>query len=110
MATTSESEAWKTFGWVRGQGIPAPTGKHVVGCVDLMHMLEGDSDGLLVRMFYPTNHIAEVERARYPYAKHIPHKRYLRGWLDFTRVSFPGLKTALLNLLMGKNTCSDHES
>ena len=108
MATAQESEAWKTFGWIRGQGIPAPTGKHVVGCVDLMHKLEGDSDGLLMRIFYPTNRtFTEDEKARYPYAKQLPHKKYIRGFLEFVRASFPGLKSSLANLIMGKeNTCS----
>ena len=34
---TVMAEPWKRSGLVRGIGIPAPSGQHPVGCVDLMH-------------------------------------------------------------------------
>ena len=70
------------IGHTRGLGIPAPTGSYEVGCVDLMHRLEGDSDGLLIRLFYPTD--PGLAR-RYQYAKTTPHPNYLKGALEFVR-------------------------
>ena len=71
---------WHRGGWLKGLGIPAPTGSYEVGCVDLMHRLEGDSDGLLVRLFYPTD---PGLAGRYQYARTIPDSRYLKGLLNF---------------------------
>ena len=59
--------------------MPAPSGRYEVGCVDLMHRLEGDSDGLLVRLFYPTD---PGLAGQYPYAKLNPHPRYLKAQLE----------------------------
>ena len=93
-------EGWKTRGLLKGLGIPAPTGQYTVGCVDLMHKLEGDNDGLLVRLFYPTTPEIQ-EGASYQYAKWSPNKRYIRGFLDFYQIKLPGLLSALANLLIG---------
>ena len=93
-------EGWKISGLLRGVGIPAPTGQYVVGCVDLMHKLEGDSDGLLVRLFYPTIHLQEG--AGYQYGEWTPHKRYLKGFLEYTKTMLPGLISSVVNLFMGK--------
>ena len=59
--------------------MPAPSGCHEVGCVDLMHRLEGDSDGLLVRLFYPTD---PGLAGQYPYAKLNPHPNYLKAQVE----------------------------
>ena len=89
---------------IKGTGIPAPTGQHAVGCVDLMHKLEGDGDGLLVRLFYPAASLspqgaaAEVRQ----YAKWAPHKRYYKGFMEFNKTKMPGLLSGLVNLFMGK--------
>ena len=93
-------EGWKRFGLIKGPGLPAPTGRYTVGCVDLMHKLEGDNDGLLVRLFYPT--IPQLqEGAGYHYARWIPDKRYLKGSLEFNRSRFPGLISSVTNLILG---------
>ena len=96
-------EGWKTHGLLRGLGIPAPTGQYTVGCVDLMHKLEGDDDGLLVRLFYPTTPQIH-EGAGYQYGQWIPHKKYYRGFLDFYQIKLPGLLSALANLVLGIST------
>ena len=59
--------------------MPAPSGCYEVGCVDLMHRLEGDSDGLLVRLFYPTD---PGLAGQYPYAKLYPHPKYLKAQIE----------------------------
>ena len=71
----NKTEPWKRNSWLNNEGIPAPRGRHEVGCVDLMHRLEGDSDGLLVRLFYPTD---PGLAGQYSYAKLNPHPRYLQ--------------------------------
>ena len=94
-------EGWKCSGLLKGSGIPAPTGQYTVGCVDLMQKLEGDNDGLLVRLFYPTTPQIQ-EGAGYQYAKSIPHNRYTRGFMDFNQIKLPRLLSAVTNLVMGK--------
>ena len=93
-------EGWKTSGLIKGLGIPAPTGQYTVGCVDLMHKLEGDDDGLLVRLFYPTTPQMQ-EGSGYQYAKWTPHKRYTKGFLEFYKTWLPGLLSTLVNLATG---------
>ena len=93
-------EGWKRFGLARGPGIPAPTGQFAVGCVDLMHKLEGDSDGLLMRLVYPTLPLRELG-GEYQYAKWIPNKEYLKGHFIVKRSWFPGLMTFVTSLLLG---------
>ena len=95
-------EGWKRFGIIRGPGLPAPSGQFAVGCVDLMHKLEGDSDGLLVRLFYPSSVNLRERTAGYQYAKWIPHKRYTEGSYAYRRKWFAGLKASISNLLLGK--------
>ena len=94
------AEGWKGFGLVKGIGIPAPTGKHVVGCVDLMHKLEGDSDGLLVRLFYPA-HPTVREGDEYPYARLTPNRMYTKGLLEFVGARLPGMQSWLIHFLTG---------
>ena len=80
------AEGWKLSGLVRGVGIPAPSGPSKVGCVDLMHKLEGEEDGLLLRLFYPAAVDAVGE-----YAKWRPHKRYTKAYLDYLKTTASGL-------------------
>ena len=76
-------KAWQRFGCPKGLGVPAPTGSYEVGCVDLMHRLEGDSDGLLVRLFYPTD---PGLAGQYQYAKLHSHPQYLKAAIDYMKV------------------------
>ena len=99
--SSEPKERWKTYGWVKGEGIPAPTGLYSVGCVDLMHKLEGDNDGLLVRLFYPADPAAALEGAGYQYAKSRPHKRYIKGMFTYIRSKWPGLMATLGYALTG---------
>ncbi len=78
-------EGWKASGIVKGPGIPAPSGQYGVGCVDLMHQLEGDDRGLLIRLHYPTEATPE---AGYDYSLWFPHRKYVQGFLDYKRTSF----------------------
>ena len=87
---------------MKGPGLPALSGQYTVGCVDLMHKLQGDSDGLLVRLFYPTIPRLQ-EGAGYQYAKWIPDKRYLKStftWRSKSRI--PGLLSFVTSLILGK--------
>ena len=96
-------EGWKRFGLIKGPGLPAPSGQYTVGCVDLMHKLEGDNDGLLVRLFYPTTPQIQAEgAARYQYAKWMPDKRYVKASLARTGSRFPGLMSTVTSLILGK--------
>ena len=72
-------KAWQEFGPPLGLGVPAPTGSYEVGCVDLMHRLEGDSDGLLVRLFYPTD---PGLAGQYQYTKLYSHPQYFKAALE----------------------------
>ena len=92
----SRAEGWKSIGLVRGIGIPAPSGPRLVGCVDLMHRLEGREDSLLVRLFYPAAADATGE-----YAKWTPHRRYTKGYLDFFKTRASGLIAAFAGLFTG---------
>ena len=74
---------WMSFGRPKGLPMPAPSGRYEVGCVDLMHRLEGDSDGLLVRLFYPTD---PGLAGQYPYAKLNPHPMYLKAEIDYMKM------------------------
>ena len=97
-AGSSMAEGWKTGGLLKVQGIPAPSGQYRVGCVDLMHQLEGDDRGLLVRLYYPTEATPE---AGYCYAYSIPHKNYMRGLLDMPKTIFSSIVTSVLSCLNG---------
>ena len=40
MATAAQrDEGWKRCGVLKGTGLPAPSGRYAVGCVDLMHQV-----------------------------------------------------------------------
>ena len=45
---TVMAESWKRSGLVKGIGIPAPSGQHPVGCVDLMHQARSSLNVLIV--------------------------------------------------------------
>ena len=99
------NKGWKRFGMLKGPGLPAPTGQYNVGCADLMHKLEGDNDGLLVRLFYPASPQLR-EGAGYQYAKWTPHKRYLKGSVSCSWSKFPGLMSSITNLVLGNYNCN----
>ena len=91
-------EPWQKIGWMKAKGIPAPSGCYEVGCMDLMHKLEGDSDGLLVRLFYPTDPgLAE----QYQYAKTTPHSRYILAAVDdvFNLIRIPSCLRTFFSFL-----------
>ena len=91
--------ARKVSSLVKGMSLPTPTGQFAVGCVDLMHKLEGDSDGLLMRLFYPAaNESARELSADYKYAKWMPHQRYVETTLGFIKTMVPGLSQNALDL------------
>ena len=74
-------------GWKQGAdriGIPAPSGPHAVGCVDLMHKLPGEEDGLLVRLFYPSE-----GGAAYKYTSCMPDKQYTKALFKCIGSVFP---------------------
>ena len=89
--------AWNRSGIIKGAGIPSPTGPFNVGCVDVMHHFEGDTTGLLVKLFYPTG---AVFGGQYPYSDWLSHKRYIRGMLDYAKTSAAGLMTTLMDTFM----------
>ena len=89
----ARAEGWKLSGLVRGVGIPAPSGPRKVGCVDLMHKLEGEEDGLLLRLFYPAAVGAVGE-----YAKWRPHKRYTKAYLDYSKTTASGLVATVTDI------------
>ena len=96
--SASKMEPWQRSGWLKGEGIPAPSGRLDVGCVDLM-LPEGDSDaGLLVRLFYPTD---PGLAGQYPYAKTAPHPRYIKASLDFLQLKWSGLISAIITPFSG---------
>ena len=92
------NESWKRSGLLRGPGIPAPSGSFSVGCVDLMHKFEDETDSLLVRLFYPCDGNSE---GRYQYAPWSPHKRYTKGYLEYKKSSAPGLFSAVIRTFTG---------
>ena len=96
---TGRAAPWQRSGWWKGMGIPAPTGSCEVGCVDLMHRLEGDRDCLLVRLFYPTD---PGLSGRYQYAKTTPDTHYLKASLRYMRVPRSGLVASILNPFVGQ--------
>ena len=88
----------ETSGLTKGLGIPAPSGQYTVGCVDLMHKLEGDDDGLLVRLYYPTTPQIQAEvTTGYQYVKWTPHERYIEAFLDYYKMRLPGFLTDVVS-------------
>ncbi len=86
-----------------------------MGCVDLMHHLDGDEEGgLLVRLFYPTAspsdgaETREMQR-RYPYAKWLPSRRYVKGYSDYSAGQpgsgsrGSGILTELIGMVLSKH-------
>ena len=91
--------AWSRSGIIKGVGIPAPSGPHTVGCVDVMHLFEGDTDGLLVKLFYPTSAGPD---GPYPYSEWLSHKRYVRGMLDYVKAPAVGLLSTLVDAFLSE--------
>ena len=97
-------EGWKVGGGlIKGRGLPAPSGQYRVGCVDLMHQLEGDENGgLLVRLYYPTE---ATPGAGYAYSPWIPNRAYIKGTLLLKKhTKFIGLKSLLVDSLHCENS------
>ena len=82
---------------MHGPGIPAPSGQYQVGCTNLMHKFADDTDTLLVRLFYP----CQEGGGRYEYGKWIPHKKYIKGYLDYTKTSLSGVISSFMGLFKG---------
>ena len=72
--------------------IPTPSGPFPVGCVDLMHKFEDETDSLLVRLFYPCD---GNDGGRYQYAPWSPHERYIQGMMEVFHVAAPAMETFL---------------
>ena len=62
----------------KGMGIPAPSGQHQVGCVDVMPLCKGDDNGLLFRLYYPTEATSD---SGYHYPPWLPNELYAKGLL-----------------------------
>ncbi len=88
-------EVWKRNGVVRGVGIPSPSGQYSVGCVSLMHLFPGETDTLLVRLFYPTSQLSGE------YTKWVPNRRYTKGYFQYSKVKAPGLISTLISPFIG---------
>ena len=96
------SMARKASSLAKAVSLPPPSGQYTVGCVDLMHKLEGDSDGLLVRLFYPSLPQLREETGQYQYAKWMPHKRYTDTTLGFITTMVPGLRSNARDIFTSK--------
>ena len=98
----SSREAWKTSGFLRGVGIPAPSGQFTVGCVDLMQQVKEGEEDVFVRLFYPVATPAgPICKDRY--AVWYPHKNYVRGYLHYSKSKALGLKTFAASAVLSKN-------
>ena len=87
------AEGWKRSGLLKGAGVPSPTGPLEVGCVDLMHRFRMDENGLLLRLFYPT------ERGlvgSYEYAKWFSRLKYAKSYSRFMNTKESGELAAIL--------------
>ena len=88
------AEGWKRSGLLKGVGIPSPTGSLAVGCLDLMHRFRVEENGLLLRLFYPT------ERGlvgSYEYAKWFSHLKYAKSYAKFMHMKESGELSAVLD-------------
>ena len=85
---------WRQSGTYKETSIPVPTGKHEVGCVDLMHR------DLLVRMFYPTD---PGLTGVHEYTQWLPNSMYAQGFIDFaSSILRPDIKKPSVESLMSK--------
>ena len=68
--------------------LPAPSGSHTVGCVDVMH------NDLLVRLTYPTS---PDSVGHFEYTKYYPHQKYVEAtkkyYLTYNMVTKEAYKT-----------------
>ena len=93
MASKSVAD-WRQSGMYKDTSIPVPTGKHEVGCVDLMHR------DLLVRMFYPTD---PGLTGVHEYTQWLPNSMYAQGFIDFaSSILRPDIRKPSVESLMSK--------
>ena len=83
---------WRQSG-MYNTSIPVPTGKHEVGCVDLMHR------DLLVRMFYPTD---PGLTGVHEYTQWLPNSMYAYSFIDFLNSILPDIRKPSVESLMSK--------
>ena len=79
-----EAPGWKMAGLIKGIGLPAPSGQHRVGCVDVMPLCPGEEKGLLFRLYYPTEATPD---SGYQYAPWLPNKIYAKGYMVYKKHS-----------------------
>ncbi|XP_046657429.1 platelet-activating factor acetylhydrolase-like [Daphnia pulicaria] len=58
--------------------VPAPSGKYVVGCTDIITGPDSQN-GCLFRMFYPTK-LNDIYENSSSWAKYLPHDKYVEGY------------------------------
>lgn len=87
------AEEWRRTGLLKSAGIPAPTGPMKVGCLDVMHRFPRQEDGLLVRLFYPTEPGLE---GTYEYAKWFSHLKYVKSFARSLQMKESGELSAIL--------------
>ena len=90
---TWQMEGWKRRGLVAGSGIPAPSGRFTVGCVDICQ-----SD-LLVRLMYPTS---TSNIGQYEYARWFPHPNYIKASMKYLHIKPACLVSSFLKVVLGK--------
>ena len=85
----------------KGIGLPIPSGKHRVGCVDVMPLCPGEESGLLFRLNYPTEATPD---SGYHYPPWLPNKLYAKGYMLFKRYSslVAGALGSLVTTFCGK--------
>ena len=79
-----DAPEWKRAGLIKGIGLPAPSGPHRVGCVDVMPLCPGEEKGLLFRLYYPTEATPD---SGYHYAPWLPNKIYAKGYMVYKKHS-----------------------
>ena len=82
-------------GLLNTPGIPEPSGPHNVACADVMA-----ENGLLVRLFYPTQ--ARKDDG-YNFASTTPHSNYTRAMFEIFDFQPVGLMTFFANNLIGQH-------
>ena len=109
MAAEAQPEVpgWKKTGILKGIGLPSPSGKHRVGCVDVLPLCPGEESGLLFRLYYPTEATAD---SGYHYPPWLPNKIYATGYLVYKKHSslVAGALGSLFNVLCGKVTSESY--
>ena len=101
--TMAAASGWRKTGMFKGIGLPVPSGKHRVGCVDVMPLCPGEESGLLFRLYYPTEATPD---SGYHYPPWLPNKLYAKGYMLFKRYSslVAGALGSLVTTFCGKLT------